>query len=106
MTRVLLVDEDADQRETLRRGLFLAGIECVTVLDQADVLLIDVKKPAALIERARAARPRLRVLVITGLALSPEVLELRAGGIPILRKPFTADDLRRAIETLFQGGGM
>jgi len=115
---VLVVDDEADQLETLRRGLFLHDIDCLTARsqdgalahleppggDRIDLLLTDLTKPgkpgAELVERARAARPNLPVLVITGLALLPEVRALRARGIPILRKPFTADQLGHAIETL------
>jgi DNA-binding response OmpR family regulator len=115
---VLVVDDDADQLETLRRGLFLSGLDCLTARGRAealsklerpeservDLLLTDLTQPgkrgAELVERARAARPGLPVLVITGLALSPEVMALRARGIPVLRKPFTADQLGFAIEAL------
>jgi two-component system C4-dicarboxylate transport response regulator DctD len=114
--RVLVVDDDADQLETLCRGLFLVGIECLPArcpadalaqLDRVDLLLTDLTRPgkpgAGLIARARAVRPELPVLVITGLALSPEVMALRARGIPILRTPFTADQLGLAIEALLKG---
>ena len=114
--RVLVVDDDADQLETLRRGLFLMGIDCRTARGAAealphlagvDLLLTDLTRPgkpgAALIERAQTTRPGLPVLVITGLALSPEVVAMRARGIPILRKPFTADELGLAIHTLLKG---
>jgi DNA-binding response OmpR family regulator len=114
--RVLVVDDDAAELEMLRRGLFLLGIDCRTAgspadalekLDDVDLLLIDLTRPgkprAEAVERARAARPGLPVLVITGLALSPEVRALRAGGIPILQKPFTADQLGLAIEALLKG---
>jgi DNA-binding NtrC family response regulator len=114
--RVLIVDDDADQLETLRRGLFLRGIDCLTArsaaealaqLDGIDLLLTDLTRPgkpgAEAIARARAARPGLPVLVIAGLALTAEVGALRAGGIPILRKPFTADQLGFAIEKLLKG---
>ncbi|MCC6748852.1 MAG: response regulator [Deltaproteobacteria bacterium] len=113
--QVLLVEDQADQRETLRRGLFLLGLDCVTAGcaaealahlqgpagDRVELLLTDLTLPgtsgAQLIERARATRPGLPVLVITGLALSSEVTALRARGIPILRKPFTPDQLGNAI---------
>lgn len=119
---MLVVDDEADQLETLRRGLFLLGIECLTARCAAealshlegpsgarvDLLLTDLTMPgesgAQLIDRARALRPELPVLVITGLALSPEVVALRARGIPILRKPFTPDELGRAIEALLAVG--
>jgi DNA-binding NtrC family response regulator len=113
--RVLVVDDDADQLETLRRGLFLLGIDCLTAccvaealaqLERVDLLLTDLTKPgkpgAELIPRARAARPELPVLVITGLALSPEVMAMRGRGVHTLRTPFTADQLGLAIEALLR----
>lgn len=119
-TLVLVVDAEADQLETLARGLFLLDIDCLKARcpaealaqlqrpdgERVDLLLADLTKRgrpgAELIEQARAARPALPVLVITGLALSPEVMALRARGIPILRKPFTADQLGRAITALLR----
>jgi len=117
-TLVLVVDDEPDQLETLRRGLFLLGLDCLTArgCDEAlaqltgpggarvGLLLTDLSMPgrsgAELIERARTARPELPVLVVTGLALSPEVMAVRARGIPILRKPFTPDQLGLAIAAL------
>ena len=114
----LVVDSQVDQLQTLCRGLFLLGVQCVPARDTAEavarlegpdgaliaLLLADLTAPAEpgaeLIARARAARPALPVLVITGLALSPEVTAMRAAGIPILRKPFTPDQLGHAIEAL------
>src|SRR4051812_6305587 len=99
--RILVVDDEADQLQTLRRGLFLLGIDCLIARgaaealaqltgpggERVDLLLTDLTMPhksgAELVEEARAARPRLPVLVIAGLALSPEVMALRARGIPI-----------------------
>lgn len=118
---VLIVDDEADQLETLRRGLFLLDIDCVTArcarealaeLEQPsgesiDVLLTDLTMPgrsgAQLIELARIVRPSLPALVLTGLASSSEVTALRARGIPILRKPFTAEQLALAIKALENG---
>ena len=115
---VLLVVGEACQLQTLRRGLLLLGIDCLTARSAAealtqlrasdgeriDLLLLDLTiagtSGAQLIAQARAVRPGLPVLVITGLALSSEVMAIRAGGIPILRKPFTPDQLGLAIETL------
>ena len=117
-TLVLVVDDEADQLETLRRGLFLLGMDCLTARcfaeavsqltgpggERVDLLLTDLSMPgrsgAELIERARATRPELPVLVVTGLALSPEAMAIRARGIPFLRKPFTPDQLGAAIEAL------
>ena len=116
--QVLVVDDEAAELETIRRGLFLRGIECLTARgaaealsllhgpagERVELLLIDLtargKSGAQLIERARALRPELPVLVIAGLALSPEVMAIRAREIPILRKPFTPNQLGLAIEAL------
>ena len=116
--QILIVDDEADQLQTIRRGLFLLGIDCLTACDcdealsqlspsageRIDLLLTDLTMPgksgAQLVERARELRPDLPVMVITGLALSSEVMAIRALGIPILRKPFTPEQLGRAIDAL------
>jgi len=115
---VLVVDSQVDQLQTLCRGLFQLGLHCLTARDTAeavarlerpegayiDLMLTDLTAPAEpgaeLIARAHAVRPALPVLVITGLTLSPEVMAIRASGVPILRKPFTPDQLGLAIEAL------
>jgi CheY-like chemotaxis protein len=108
--RVLIVDDQADQLATLERGLRLLGFDCVAARGaeealaeiqrdgaRIDALLTDLTMPgrsgAALVERVAAMRPDLPILVLTGLVSSPEVLALRARGVPILRKPFTAEQL-------------
>jgi len=114
--QVLVVDHEPDQLQTLSRGLLFLGIDCLTARtvaeavallggpagERVDLLLADLsvrgRLGAQLVERARALRPGLPVLMVAGLALSPEVVTLRARGIPILRKPFTPDQLGRAIE--------
>lgn len=115
---MLIVDDELDQLETLRRGLTLLDLECVTARSAAealallhtplsiDVLLTDLTMPgrsgAELLDRARSLRPELPALVLTGLVSSPEVKGLQARGIPILRKPFTAERLADAIEALLR----
>ena len=115
---VLVVDDEADQRETLRRGLRLLGFDCLTAsaADAAaalleseggadvDLLLTDLTMPGgsgvALVDRVRVAHPALPVLAITGLGLSPEAIAIRTRRIPLLRKPFTVDQLGAAIDAL------
>jgi len=122
-----VLDDEADQLETLCRGLFLLGIRCLparteaealATLEQAsegvELLLVDLTAPrkrgARLVERVRALRPELPVLVVAGLALSAEARALKARGVPILRKPFALEELERAIAAAVgrssqQGGG-
>jgi DNA-binding response OmpR family regulator len=115
---VLVVDREVDELQTLCRGLFLVGVDCLMARDggeaiaqlerpdgeRVDLMVVDLTRPAelgaALVARARAVRPALPVLVLSGLALSPEVVALQASGIPLLRKPFTPDQLGRAIAAL------
>src|SRR5262245_47312420 len=115
---ILVVDPEPDQLQTLCRGLFLIGIDFVTAGsamearsrleapggDGIDLLLADLTTPgrsgAELIAQTRAARPELPVPVIARLALTPEVVAMRARGIPILRKPFSLDQLGLAIDVL------
>ena len=115
-TQVLVVDRDHDQLETLRRGLHLLGFECLCAQTASEalarlvspegarieLLVVDLSAPAKpearLVEQARSVRPQLAVLAATGLALSPEVIALAARGMHVLRKPFTPEELGRAIE--------
>ena len=113
---ILVVDDDEDQLDTLCRGLLYLGHVCVRArsagealarlapgVPRVDVLLADLSAPgkpgARVVEEATRARPELAVLVVTGLALSPQVLALGARGLPILKKPFTPEALGRAIGT-------
>jgi CheY-like chemotaxis protein len=108
---VLVVDDEEDQLQTLCRGLLYLGHGCIPARsarealallaargEAIDVLLVDLSAPgkpgAFVIEPALRSRPALVVLVVTGLALST-----RARGLPVLRKPFTPEQLGHAIRT-------
>ncbi|HKF70283.1 MAG TPA: response regulator [Stellaceae bacterium] len=113
---VLVVDDDPDLRAIVRDGL--EGLGCdvlladggVTALEilavhRVDLLMVDVKMEGMdgleLIRRARAVRPRLKALVMTG---GSEVPELAAGATATLRKPFRIDDLAQEIAGLLSSG--
>lgn len=117
--RVLVVDDEPVQLESIRRGLFLYGYEtrCASSGDEAlalferrevafDVIVTDLTMPGSsgfeLIQRIRNTDPRFPVVVMTGLAASEEVEGLRRQGIPVVRKPFSPDDLDQAIRTLLR----
>jgi two-component system, cell cycle sensor histidine kinase and response regulator CckA len=71
--------------------------------DKADLLLIDIILPGSNgLDFARAAReehPALKIIFMTGLVhQSPKVL--RSGLGPVLRKPFTSDELLKTMASL------
>jgi DNA-binding response OmpR family regulator len=112
--RVLVVDDDADQLQTLCRGLRVLGIEALTArsaaeaevkLDEGHIELVvaDVTRPGKPGEVLIARRPGLAVLLLTGLALTPKARELKARGASLLTKPFGPDELRRAIDEVCRG---
>jgi DNA-binding NtrC family response regulator len=116
--RVLVVDDDPAQLESLQRGLFLYGYETIGASDcqhatdwllgpegrSVQLLITDLTMPEPsgfeLIENALQRWPQLSILVIAGLAMNSEILALRQRGIVILQKPFSPDQLDQMIRCL------
>ncbi len=116
--RVLVVDDERNQRETICRGLFLYGYDCISVKDLDDALLIlngpdgqgiemlitDMTKPGTdgcgLIDNIKGLHENLRVLVIAGLHRTAEIDCLRRRGITILQKPFDPDNLHMLMQRM------
>ncbi len=109
--RVLLVEDHAALRSILERSLrqlgyevtaFASGREALAALVAGaapDVMLSDIRMPGSpdgleLADWVRAHRPATRVLLQTGFSDVP------TGGHAVLRKPFTPEDLHRALEAL------
>ena len=68
-----------------------------------DVVVSDIKMPGlnglAVLERSRALKPNLSVILMTGYASLETAIEaLRLGAIDYLRKPFELDDLTLSVE--------
>jgi two-component system response regulator PilR (NtrC family) len=68
-----------------------------------DVVVSDIKMPGlnglAVLERSRALKPNLSVILMTGYASVETAIEaLRLGAIDYLRKPFELDDLTLSVE--------
>ena len=118
---VLLVEDDAAVRAFMRRSLDAAGYrvletgqphEAVKLAGAPgaalDMLLTDVIMPAMagpdLAARLLALRPGLRVLFVSGYT---EDAGLRSGALPagqtFLQKPFTGDELARAVRAALDG---
>lgn len=106
---VLFADDNALIRAVMVRAIIQAGFRVVAAADglealaafEADeageigLLVTDLMMPrldgAGLVVKARAARPRLKVLTISTESLPPQ---LRGdGGIAHLQKPFLPSDL-------------
>jgi CheY-like chemotaxis protein len=113
--RVLLVDDDAPARLMIAVGLRDAGHAVTEAADAEaaldalgggaafDILVTDYAMPGmngmALATAARAGRPGLPVVLMTGHAAeSEDALEHAADAV--LRKPFALDELERRIEAL------
>jgi DNA-binding NtrC family response regulator len=116
--KILVVDDEPHQLETVCRGLFLYNYEPVGVSsadaalealngkagDSFDLMLTDLTMPDGsgldLIKQVQAQRSEFPIIVITGLAASEEVDAVRGKGIPILQKPFAPDGLDQAIREI------
>ena len=104
---VLIVDDDSDVLDVVESMLQELGCEVVSAQNGAEaleqlarnerssILITDINMPGMdgheLAERARRARPGLRVLQLSGR-------EPRRGGLPMIRKPFTLEDLANTMK--------
>ena len=104
--RALVVDDDPLILELIASMLEELGCDTVTARSGTDalgqlatdrsieMLFADINMPGLsgteLAERARDFRPELRILLLSGP-------ESDAHGFPLLRKPFSESDLRRAM---------
>jgi DNA-binding NtrC family response regulator len=116
--RVLIVDDEPEMVESTARLLTLAGHRCTTttVAQEAlaalesqppDVLLTDLKMPGMegleLLRRAHRVDPDLPVIVITAFAsIESAVGAVKEGAFDYLPKPFSAEQLRVAVDRAFR----
>ena len=112
---VLLVDDDYDMLELLHRNLkswnfhtYKASsvVEAFEILksDSIDILITDLQMPGLngieLIKYANEHFPTIPKLVITGYpSIDSAVDSVKSGALEYLVKPFTSEELRRAIES-------
>jgi len=112
---ILLVEDDAMVRAVAARALTRSGYDVLTAAggeealgmlaarDDVDLLITDVVMQGmdgpALVARARAARPDLRALFISGYAEEQVRTRVDDPGIPLLRKPFSVQELSAAVRT-------
>jgi CheY-like chemotaxis protein len=122
MARVLVVDDDELVRSTVRATLRRAGHDVVEAQDgqeassvlarlAVDVVVSDIIMPEVdgigLLLKLRKQYPHLRVIVISGGGRTQNVDFLRMaktlGADLALAKPFTPEELQRAVQTVLAG---
>ncbi|MBK6900070.1 MAG: sigma-54-dependent Fis family transcriptional regulator [bacterium] len=112
--RVLVVDDEANQREALGGFLLKRGYDTVLAADGdtalrivhdsvVDVMLTDVRMPgmdgAELLAKAKVANPLLEVIVITAFgAIADAVEAMRHGAAGYMTKPIDLDELEMQIQ--------
>lgn len=110
----LVVDDDALYARTLQRALGRRGLRAVVAADVAgaleqartqplDFALIDLRLESesglALIAPLRAARPRMRIVLITGYASVATAVEaIKRGADDYLLKPTTLEAILRTLK--------
>lgn len=117
-TSILLVDDSYDMLEVLRRQLTALQyntFQASTVSDamdilknsRVDLLITDMRMPGLdgmqLVKYAKAHFSSIPILVITGFpSVSGAVEAIKSGAMDYLSKPFTANELKTAVEKVLQ----
>jgi two-component system, NtrC family, response regulator PilR len=112
---VLIVEDDADLRETLCESLESAGFAVAQSADAAsakerleafayDGVVVDLHLPdtsgMSVLEEAVARYPEIKAVVMTGFGGVAEAVEaMKRGAIDFLIKPFQLSQLARVLET-------
>jgi two-component system cell cycle sensor histidine kinase/response regulator CckA len=119
---ILVVDDEEAVRDVVRRFLMIAGHsvtvahsgeEAVELLADGrtfDLVILDLMMPredgVTTFQRLRQRRPRLPILLCTGLPQPDPAPQLaQAGGVCILRKPFRMNELWFAVKQALGNGG-
>jgi CheY-like chemotaxis protein len=112
--RVLIIDDDASVRESMRKVLNGAGYQVTTAADgeeavtrfvpeQIDLVLLDLNLPFRsgwdVFERLTAQRPTIPLIIITGLPNQYQTA-LAAGVDALMEKPIDAPALLRTMDEL------
>jgi PAS domain S-box-containing protein len=117
--RLMLVDDERVVRETARALLMELGYtveafarprEAIAFFQQShaqiDGVLLDMVMPqlhgTEVIDRLRQIQPDVRILIASGYLGLGEQSSNQLAGVPILRKPFTLQELSDAVHELLQ----
>lgn len=87
----------------------MSATQLAGALEYCDLVISNTKVVGAdgveLIRKLRSKRPKLPILYLANIGRSTPEIEARLPpGVPILREPFTAEQLRAAIGSLLDGG--
>ena len=109
---ILVVDDDRNTRESLKRGLNRAGYNVVTAEDgskavpvlqdqEVDLLITDYKMPGIdglrLASTARVVRPHVAVIMISAFAnVDTAVSAIKQGIFDVIEKPVKMRDVKKA----------
>jgi CheY-like chemotaxis protein len=133
MSSILIIDDEAEVSQALRRVLERAGFQVTTCLSgaegveafrkaPADVVITDIIMPkmngVALMQAIRAHRPGTRIIAISGggnfgpLDYQPEAITTsaylaaatQAGADAVLTKPFDKDALLETVQKVLRQG--
>ncbi len=119
MARVLVVDDEAALRDSLRRALRAQGhaveeradvagaLACLSQSPTPDLLISDIRlgdrSGLDLIAEARARHPELPILAITAYGSVDVAVEaMRRGALDFLEKPFRIETLAARLERLLE----
>jgi len=119
--KILVIEDESRIASFMRRGLEIEGFEVAVAEDGAaglaaglepdvDVVLLDLGLPElageAVLERLRAARPDLPVIVLTAKdAISDRVTSLESGADDYVTKPFSFAELLARINARLRIAG-
>ena len=111
-TTVLVVDDDRNTRESLRRGLSRAGYVVLTAEDgskavpvlqerEVDLLITDYKMPSMdglrLASTAQVVRPSVAIIMISAFAsVDTAVSAIKQGVVDVIEKPVKLRDVKKA----------
>ncbi|HEX6007101.1 MAG TPA: response regulator [Burkholderiales bacterium] len=117
--RLLIVDDDADMRLSLKLALEMAGYDAVVAADgrealalqkqhPADILITDIFMPESdgfeVIDAVRRGFPQTRIVVVSGgarLAKREYLLDAALMDVDaILPKPFDVETLLKTLDTI------
>jgi len=120
-SRILLVDDDADVRQSLSRALALHGFQVATAndglsaltmlaVDVPDAVILDVSMPKLdgleVCRRLRAAGDQTPVLMLTAReTVGDRVAGLDAGADDYLLKPFALEEMLARLRALLRRAG-
>src|SRR2546423_33647 len=119
MARILLVDDESNIRMMIRLALQHVGHSVETAADGPegldkfgdgagfDLTLLDHRMPGMegleVLREMRRRDPLAKIIMITAFGtIDLAVDAMKAGATDFLRKPFTADTLRRAVDAALQ----